>query len=326
MMGEKNRSEDPGPDDQAILARLLEYSFGELSEAERAEIERRIQDDPAWRAQWGELQRLFELLWVGEQVYEPPGDLVERTLAQIEQPARAGNLCFVSSSTRWLDVVCGMAVCLVLALIFFPAVVNSRELARRTFCQENLRQLGIALETYIEHFHCLPWIPERGQLAFAGYVPVVLRHAQYLTEDSRVLCPGVPASGQPFSIPPPAELLAARGTRLAHLQRMAGGHFAYNLGVIDGGRYRAAWREGRTWFAWVSDAPLVPDRIPPIHGGRGFNVLFEDGHIQYVCSCRAPGTQDHLLRNYLGLVAAGMVKDDVVLGRSEATPFPDAAR
>ncbi len=309
---------------RSVFARLCDYYFGELDSDERARIEQLLAIDPHWQQQWHVLQDIVNGLRESREEYEPPGDLVPRTLQCIERAS--GEVAILTAvpqhPTRWLDVACGISVAVLMFLLFFPAVLNSRELSRRSFCQENLRRLGLAMEAYTEQFGCLPFIPEQGPLSFAGFIPVVLRDIRLIDSDHVVLCPSAPQPSAVFVLPRVNELLAVHGEQLLRLRQMAGGHFAYNLGVVDGGRYGSARREGRAWFAWASDAPLHPDRIPPYHGGRGFNVLFEDGRVQFVCSYCAPGTDEHLLRNRRGWIAAGVEKDDVVLGSSQVSPRP----
>jgi hypothetical protein len=57
------------------------------------------------------------------------------------------------------------------------------------------------------------------------------------------------------------------------------------------------------------------------HGGCGGNVLYEDGHVCYQKRSTLPESQsDPIYLNDNGKEAAGVGRDDVVLGRSEVSP------
>ena len=81
----------------------------------------------------------------------------------------------------------------------------------------------------------------------------------------------------------------------------------------------------------MSDAPsdAAPYRSMN-HGGCGQNVLFEDGHVQYLTTCNAEGCKDHIFTNDDGLVAPGRHVNDAVIGPSPlkpvASPMPEASR
>jgi prepilin-type processing-associated H-X9-DG protein len=312
---------------------LVRFLLGEVAAEERQAVERRLREDDGWRREFQDLQDVFTFLESGREDYPPSGDLTARTLQAIaaydDQPVTPS--CTLSSRYleasgshyRPADMFCGIGICIALVLLFFPAVVNSRDLARQTVCQDHLRRLGMAMQVYAEHFGTAPYIPAQGPLSFAGFVPVCLRSLYLITDDATLRCPSLSGNAALWRVPTIDELLTAGPADLNCLRRRAAGDYAFTLGVVVNGRYMPARRESRRWFAWVSDAPVVLDGVTPaVHGKRGFNVLFEDGHVQLLTSYVVPGTQDHLLRNAFGRVAAGWGKDDTVLGRSEVSPLP----
>jgi prepilin-type N-terminal cleavage/methylation domain-containing protein len=118
-----------------------------------------------------------------------------------------------------LELLVTMAVIGVLLGILLPAVQSARETARRTQCQNNLRQLGIALHLHHDTFQNLPagWSEVADKPIATGWVPDLLpflEQAELRSEvQSKWLKPvslGV-ASGFPFSAAlghPETELLA----------------------------------------------------------------------------------------------------------------------
>ena len=81
------------------------------------------------------------------------------------------------------------------------------------------------------------------------------------------------------------------------------------------GQYRSSKNLQRPTFALVADAPSggLVDRSGN-HDRRGQNVLFEDGHVQYLTTCTARGCKDHIFTNDEGHQAPGLHPHDAVLG------------
>ncbi|WDQ16728.1 hypothetical protein [Rhodopirellula sp. P2] len=130
--------------------------------------------------------------------------------------------------------------------------------------------------------------------------------------------------------------------RLQWLQQTAGGHYAYTLGVRDGEEFASPRFQGRSSFAVMSDAAVmkVVDRVvddegwPRLastsqdgvisHGGRGINVLYEDGRVRFIPRESLSQLVDHPLVNHDGRPEAGVNIDDASLAPSWQAPFVHA--
>jgi len=321
---------------------LLGYLLGALDADEQAAIERQLAVDPQLRRELESLRSQLLPLETGRMEYEPPGDLVARTCAQLDslpQPAEVGKIAPAAtgrdsyahrSSFTMLEMLLTAGVCAAMAILFFPAVLESRDQSRRIFCQQSLRQLGEALTRYSLEHDTIPAIPANGRMSFAGFIPVELQEAGYLTDPTILICPGsdLAAETEKFTIPSFEELQSAMceatGHRFWNMKCRAAGSLGFNLGIFENGTYYAPVNEGRWFFVWASDAPSfhLPNRISANHSGRGMNLLFEDGHIEFVEGCCVPHTRDDVLRSIYGLAEAGRDKDDSVIGASIGRPTP----
>lgn len=148
--------------------------------------------------------------------------------------------------------------------------------------------------------------------------------------------------------------------QLEFLQAGSGGHYAYSLGIRERGRYNAPRFQSRPYFAILADAPtylrdgeqlrltsLPEHKALPVgtlldhfwgsirrlatlplsdgqsgpHEGRGFNLLYEDGHVAFVPVSHDFGLGDHPFVNRIGRVEAGLDPDDAALAPSVMPPF-----
>jgi hypothetical protein len=192
-------------------------------------------------------------------------------------------------------------------------------------CQDNLRKIGFALDNYSQLYQgYFPMVPAEGRMAAAGiYAPTLLRGG-FLTEARTVLCPSSALCDQQrFRVPSLDELEHAAVDELPQLRCAMGGSYGYCLGHMRNGRYEGTRNMHRPRFALIADAPTRdrPDHQSANHGGRGQNVLFEDGHLMFLTSSRVCDRSDDIFVNDNGLVAAGVHADDAVIGPSDAPPI-----
>ncbi|MFV1966977.1 MAG: hypothetical protein ACC628_16245, partial [Pirellulaceae bacterium] len=147
----------------------------------------------------------------------------------------------------------------------------------------------------------------------------------YLLGDGWNLCPGAAGddSTRRSHIPTPTELRAARGASLVQYQRTMGGSYGYTLHYVAYGRYHCVKVSDRPTYAIMADAPSHSrgGLRSANHGRCGQNVLYEDGHIQYLTQCAIDDCRDPIFLNDQGIIAAGSHRDDAVIGHSSARPL-----
>lgn len=316
---------------------LLGYLLGALEDAERDEVERQFEHHPEWRDELDSLGTAVELLAETYIEHEPPAGLAAQTCRAIEDQQAVPATCAFPTSlsgdaparSHWsmADVVVLAGICLAAAMLFFPAIAQSRYAARIAACQNQLRQLGMSLVDYSEKAGAgyFPAIPTEGNQSFAGRYGPELMDAGYLTDCQNVVCPSSTMAGEfrNFRMPTLVQIDEASGAALIVMQRQAGGSYAYSLGVVVDGQHRAVRNQGRTHYALMADAPnlRLPDYRSTNHGGRGQNFLYEDGHVQYVVQFWTDATQDHPFVNWLGWTEAGIGINDSVIAPSPSPPF-----
>ncbi|MEM6692055.1 MAG: hypothetical protein AAF664_21685 [Planctomycetota bacterium] len=331
---------------------LIGYLLGSLDAHEMRVIEERLAQDSELRRELAELeQKLDQVLPEPRAAEFPPAGLLNSTLDFIDQHESeianiepAGQPVVSPSMTpeirpsatpgwRWLDVgMLALATAGVLAILL-PSLLQWRSMARRVACQDQLRQLGVAIFQYAsaDTRGEVPAVSSSGPEAFAGVYAVRLAGAGVLDSNLQRWCPSldvnVESVNTPFTlvnrVPTLDQLRGASADELKRYHRRVGGHYAYNLGVMQNEERLTPRLEGRSSFAVLADHPDVSSYAAP-HDGSGINVLFEDGHVGFIASEALDVVPDNPLQNHLGHVEAGVHLDDAALGASWRAPFRSA--
>lgn len=307
---------------------LLGYLLGALEPAEQEEVDARLADDAGLQYDLGRIREKLEVLGDDDdrRPIGPPCGLAARTCNYVAaRAATSGRIGAPISGWSAQDLLVGGGIFIAACMLLFPAIANSRFQARMLGCQDNLRAIGVALTQYSDfHGGYFPLVPERGPLAAAGVYAPILSQLRYLDDPAVLVCPAsaLAESREEFRVPTLDELREAGPGQLVVIRRNMGGSYGYTFGYLVDGRYLGHRNRGRSGFALMADSPDDPrGGASQNHGSCGQNVLFEDGHVEFLKRCWLPEGDDHIYVNHDGYVGAGLGPDDSVIGRSSARPL-----
>ena len=313
---------------------LLGYLLGALEDPEREQVERELAVNARLRDELAEIKAALDKVGLSDspEPVEPPAGLAERTCQFIAEQSQQPVVSLAPDrdagsgyrSYTLTDAIIAASVLLVLGALLFPSLARSRFMAQMVACQNNLRQLGIAMwldsESRPDRSYSLPlWADDR---MVAGVTAATLVKRGFVCSPDVAVCPASEQGLLTPNYPMPSEeqLRLARGDELPRLQRLIGGSYAYPLGVAADGLIvppRNAYREN---YCLVAEAPLW-DSGARHHDGRGGNLFFEDGHIRWLGAGAYSVLPDDPYRNRHGRArAAGVDLDDAVLGGSDMRP------
>jgi hypothetical protein len=321
---------------------LIRYLLGELDEIEQRELQHRLNVDPALRRELAHLRSCFAATGETSEPFEvTPHGLAERTTERI---ASVGDEPLALTADRaaaatdppagvlgWslADLTVAGGVVLAVSMLLFPALGDSRNATRRNVCQNNQRQLWFVLANYAENNE--GYYPRIGPHQNAGSFAVKLVDEQYIgAEELAVLlvCPGAPLadairSGQfVMRVPNSAALRSMSPAQRAAARRWMSPFYAYRFPYRVGDQYLDVRDQRLPLSPIFSDTSGAKQDgfMSPNHGGDIVQVTNQDGSLKSLRSSTVPGFNDDLFLNAIGLVAAGVGRQDTVLGRSEATP------
>jgi hypothetical protein len=223
--------------------------------------------------------------------------------------------------------VAAAAVLLVLVGgLAFPWLVRQWQEHQVAACANNLHVFWNGLQFHSDiHDGAFPHVEEEGARSFAGIFVPILNDNKMLEHDASVLCPAV-GKRRPDgrSVRDLESIWKQSGNNeYRAVIREVGGSYAYPLGYRDGPRLVGLTRDDNDRQPIMADAPGSDGRgNSPNHGGRGQNVLFIGGQVQWYTTRAVGPDGDDIFLNDNGEVAAGLRPQDVVLGVGDACPFP----
>ena len=306
---------------------LIGYLLNALDPSEHEMVEAELGRDPQLRSDLDVLSRALAPLAADKEHYTPPLGLAQRTCEFVTTQARvsvAPAALATPSYWRLTDFAVAAGIFLAASLLFVPAISQSRFAMRVTQCQDNLRQIGRGLAEYSNaHQGYFPALELDGNSAAAGiYAPRLIEN-RFISGPQLLICPASSLANRAgeFKVPLCRDLERAERERLRHMHREMGGSCGYNLGYVCEDGYHPTKNLGRERFAIMADVPR--DEAPHTslnHDGKGQNVLFEDGHVLYMTTCKAAGCSDDIFVNDSGETAPGLHVDDAVVAPSQVRP------
>jgi hypothetical protein len=317
---------------------LLGYLLGALSPEEHEQIATEINHNPTLQAEMQRLKACVEHVGLTDEPadFEPPVGLAERTCQFVAASARQVALSagrFAGSEVErhrftWSDLVTVAAVVVAAASMFFPALSFSRFQSQIATCQNQLRLIGYGMQEYsnLQPDHSFPGPEAEGPRSAAGVAAGMLV-SNGLAKPQMFLCPAAYRSHNSVRLPRmplPEELDRATGKDLLAMQKAMGGDFGFNMGYTANGKLMRPTNSWREQYGLAGDAPSnsQPRRASANHAGRGQNVVYEDGHVKFLRDVSKSVVLDDPFHNRDGWVAAGVDRDDAVLGASEDAPIP----
>jgi prepilin-type processing-associated H-X9-DG protein len=321
---------------------FIGYLLNALDERDQREVETYLAAHPEARQKLALLEQALAPLASDRAVVEtPPPLLAERTLALVAEhicapekplpmapPVPRQSLSGGRSWWRRADVMVAASLLITavgIALVILGRLRGPNSATMVVECKNNLREFYTSLQQYRDVHGRFPDVNKESPRDVAGMVVPILKDAGTLSDAVSIRCPGM---GTPLSCSFSVNDL--RNMNDAEFATHSGSlsmGYAYSLGYRDsGGTIRGPCDGSQTVF---SQSPIMADRPPAEgvklnsinHGGDGQNVLFADGHVQFLVR-RALGTDEDIFLNRAKVVAAGLDVADVVLGYSSARSQP----
>lgn len=324
---------------------LLGYVLGALDTEQHSQVQQLIADNPELEDKLVEIKSSILPL---EHLGSPTGNraglarrtieamaVVQKSEPAVKEPAlevssevaapkfadsQTHDPVFKGAGWSFADVMVTVAVCGILAALILPAMAYSRNQTKLQMCQNNLRTMGVAFQTYSNmHEGYFPEIPATGNLATTGSFAPMLKDAN-LISDSDLACAGV-IRDSTLVIPTVEQIKSCSDPQtLEHYRRRMSGDYGYSVGYMENDDHVWPRNLGRTHRIILADSPSanMQGRRSANHGGNGQNCLFEDGHWKFVKG-HAVG-DDAIYENEYGVVAPGVDSEDNVIGASHLSP------
>ncbi len=290
---------------------MIDFVLGQVDGAERERLEQSFRDDSQQAARVERLRQAINQLLDDRTPFEHPPDLGQRTVAFVGRNRRRSRSLLeyvpIRVPFRWADFAVAASIFVAGVLTLLPAIQRSRERMNQAGCLFNLQQLGNSLGQYASLHPFLPYPPPHQADAPAGSFAVILHDAGVLDDPSLLDCP---CNGK---CPPVGDGQLVSFDQIEHIrlhdparyQGMLRWDYAYNVG------YRhASGHPGPLEVMHSSRVPVIADQPnhenyftikagnSPNHGGRGQNVLFGDGSVQWFRTRNAgPHDPDIFLNN-----------------------------
>ena len=194
----------------------------------------------------------------------------------MREPASSRNR--FSLGMTLIEILVVLAIIGILSALIYP-VRKGIDSANRTKCLNNLRQIGMAAETYIQENNKFPdlnaWPAQLGNyLVRGGNIYAIPAGTKTI-----FWCPAVTVPSEPGSYNGLIEYgINAQG--YAGLGRFA--TWGDPIPPVDSKRFAFMDATGKN--VWDNQ----PARIPSRHGSNNYNALFADGHVENMSTQQFP--------------------------------------
>lgn len=335
---------------------LLGYLLGALDDQERTFVHDALLLDRHLRVRLNAIQAMSVPMLNEDDIYEPPGALVSRVMSDvrdveieipetsssaIEPASDAGSRSMSHSATHlksfsgknsWLETGMSLTAAAIGFCLVAPAILQTRETARTSHCAAGLMTLGQQIRDFAfnNRNSRVPEVPTEGPLAFAGVYAIRLNDAGLLQEKQFLWCPS--AGDVRLSVvgigerrfPSAIELQTLPENKRRVWRHIAGGSYAYNLGIVVNNLHTMPSMDEPSDIAILADAPR-PSNITKLvfsaHRGIASNVLYRDGRVRFLRLDHGYDGPDHPYLNRNGVTQAGIERGDSALGASYLPPL-----
>jgi hypothetical protein len=309
---------------------LLGHLLGALEDDEHEHVDALLEYDEECCKEWLRWRHRLALLESMRPEFEPPPGLAKRTCRYVASyvsalalsgagKKRGMTACPIPPSSvatlGWLDVTAVAFILMFAVMLIVPAIDGSRFQSRLASCQDGLRQFGMALSQYgTQQEDPLGHLAQGGRLTPAGAVATDWIRAGYYSDQRQSPCPdawlaaqgifgGNPKDENASILDPPQTPDATENVLCAMRSRIHGGYPNWNPQDNWPGTWRDGTTEGRRFTSAPADVPLLADApsadLPGLpvstHRGLGRNVLFNDGHTDFLPSTTLHDTTQPLL-------------------------------
>jgi hypothetical protein len=303
---------------------LVGYLFGALDQDATDRIEDQLSTNAAMRRELDRIGTALRPLDADSADGDPPAHLVERTVRLVLKN-RKPEPCVATLPGQWrlTDLAIAAGILIAISTIMLPAINESRQRRALVECKNNLRTIGIALETYnSKHGGYLPFYATQGPLGIAGIYAPILIESQFVSDRSVFVCQG--SGDAATGVQSLGELRAAQADieYLSSMARTVGGSYGSLLGFRERGVYKSPRRDRLGGQTVLVDRPRRPAEgdvhlNSPNHGGQGQNMLLRDGSVRFLCYPKECPACDNMFVNWGDCVGPGWNETDQVFGPSD---------
>ena len=209
-----------------------------------------------------------------------------------------------------IELLVVIAIIAILASMIFPAFSRAREMARRTSCASNMKQLGLAFTQYFQDYderypkagNYQNWAPGNGHWVAGNQTTTEDQTLAYFTSTNSYNATGVAANVEAGAIYPyvkNTQVYVCPSNRNADKSKLS-----YSMNCTLSGQAEFSVQnstevillvdeaypsDGYFWAPKPTEtgANTSSDQLTQVHNGGG-NLLFADGHVKFYPFARYP--------------------------------------